>query len=186
MVNRVSACGATTFLAIAIMSGAALAQDRPAPPRPAPGKPEPAARPADVKRRNVNIEVAITDQTGTGEPVRKVVTMIVADRQMGSIRSSGNLADSEGREKGPFTEARNVILNVDASPFVHADDSVLLTLTLEYVPRPDDGQKSVTRAQLNERLAVTLETGKPLVISRAADPAGNRSINIAVTATVMK
>ena len=83
-------------------------------------------------------------------------------------------------------ERRNVTLNVDASPVVQADGSVLLDLTLEYIPRPQGAENTAGEATLNERMSVTLESGKPMVISRAADPAGNRKINVEVTATVMK
>ena len=54
------------------------------------------------------------------------------------------------------------------------------------MPRPEGPENSGGGAELNQRLTVTLESGKPMVISRAADPAGNRKINVEVTATVMK
>ena len=174
----------TTCVAIGVMSAALSGQGKPAPAA-APGKAPAAA--VDVKRRNVSIEVAITDQTGAGEPVKKAVTMVVTDRQMGSVRSSGNVAVAiDGTQT---FERRMVTLNVDATPVVHSDDSMLLTLTLEYVPRPEDGPGAAQRpspAQLNERMAVTLESGKPMVISRAADPGSNRKMTVEVTATVMK
>ena len=113
--------------------------------------------------------------------------MIVADGQMGSVRSAGNVAAAA--DGTPNVVHRNVTLNVDASPVVHADDSILLTLTLEYVPRLEDGQdasKRSAQAHLNERMAVTLESGKPLVILRAADPGRDPRITVEVTATVMK
>ena len=40
--------------------------------------------------------------------------------------------------------------------------------------------------QLNERVALTLESGKPMVISASADPGSSRHITVEVTATVMK
>ena len=85
-----------------------------------------------------------------------------------------------------MVERRNVTLNVDANPVVQSDGSVLLSLTLEYIPRPEGPENTAGEATLNERMTVTLESGKPMVISKAADPAGNRKINVEVTATVMK
>jgi glucose/arabinose dehydrogenase len=186
-----------TCLGIAAMTLTPAAQEKPAAPGTAEAKPPaaaqarpPAAAPAaDVRRRNVNIEVAITDQTGAADPVKKVVAMIVADRQMGSVRSSGSLVDTASGPVGTppvAVDGRPLILNVDANPVVHSDGSILLSLTLEYVPRPEAGEKNAGRAQLNERMTVTLESGKPLVVSRSADPGSSRKIAVEVTATVMK
>jgi hypothetical protein len=159
------------------------------PPLVAPGKPQAAPPAVDVKRRNVSIEVSLTDQNGSAEPVKKVVTMVVADRQMANVRSSGSVVDNvsaAGAAPGVITQHRPLTLNIDAHPVVHGDDSILLSLTLEYVPSPMDGEKAGTRAQLNERMAVTLESGKPMVVSRAADPGSTRKMVVEVTATVMK
>ncbi len=172
-----------TCLTVGVMTAALAAQEKAAAPKPVPGT-APAPSMGDVmKRRNVNIDIAITDQTGTAEPAKKVVTMIVTDRQMGSVRSTGNVA-GQRHAMEPFAT-----LNVDATPWVHSDDSILLKLTLEYVPRPEDGSDAVKRsapAQLKEQMAVTLESGKPMMISRAADPGSNRKVTVEVTATVMK
>lgn len=172
----------TTCLTVGVLTAALSAQEKPPAAKPVSGK-APAASTDVTKRRNVNIDITITDQTGTAEPVKKTVTMIITDRQMGSVRSTGNVAGA----MAPFEI--HAALNVDATPVVHSDDSILLKLTLEYVPRPQDGQDGVKRpapAQLNERMAVTLESGQPMVISRAADPGSNRRITVEVTATVMK
>ncbi len=168
-----------TCLTVGALTAALTAQEKPAPSKALPAK-APAPSVDVMKRRNVNMDIAITDQTGTAEPVKKVVTMIVTDGQMGSVRSTGS--------SGNVGE-RQATLNVDATPVVHSDDSILLKLTLEYVPRPEEDPDAVKRpapAHLNERMAVTLESGKPMVISRAADPASSRKITVEVTATVMK
>jgi hypothetical protein len=185
-----------TCLGIAAMTLTPAAQEKPAAPDTAPARPAVAAQPRppaapaiDVRRRNVNIEVAITDQTGAADPVKKVVAMIVADRQMGSVRSSGSLVETVSGPVGTpqvSVDGRPLFLNIDANPVVHSDDSILLSLTLEYVPRPEAGEKNAGRAQLNERMTVTLESGKPLVVSRSADPGSTRKISVEVTATVMK
>jgi hypothetical protein len=177
----------TTCLTAALMTVALSAGQKGSPPAAQPKmQPAPAAAPAapaDVRRRNVSIELAITDQTGSAEAVKKVVTLIVADRQTGSVRSSGNavLGQNEPMSVPPERET----LNVDAIPVVHQDDSMLLSLTIEYMPRRTPGE-SGGRAQLNERISVTLDSGKPMVISRSADPGSSRKISVEVTATVMK
>jgi hypothetical protein len=179
-----------TLVAVALMSAAAGAQQQ-APAR-AGGAGEQAAAIAipkapDARRANVGVELTITDQTGSAEPVKKVVTMIVADGRTGSIRSSGIVtAPAEGPAGSAGTERRPVTLNVDASPVLASDNSILLSMTLEYLPRPETGEDTRGRAQLNQRMGVTLESGKPMVISRAADPGSNRRITVEVTATVLK
>jgi glucose/arabinose dehydrogenase len=188
-------------IAIGLLTASLSAQQKPAAPRPAQAKPEPIPKPeptpkpepppspADVRQRNVSIEVTIADQAGSGEAVKKVVTMIVTDRRMGSVRSGGSVvATSNGAAGASVTmvERRDVTLNVDANPVVQGDGSVLLSLTLEYIPRPEGPENTGAEAKLNQRMTVTLESGKAMVISRAADPAGNRKINVEVTATVMK
>lgn len=141
---------------------------------------------------NVSIEVAISDQSGPGEPVRKVVGMIVADGKMGSVRSNGQVRLANPRQSElPLDIGRwqPVKLYVDASPTLYAGDpsSILLNLTLEYTPGRDGAdQGGQGQTELNERLSVNLESGKPLVLSRAADPSTNRKITVEVTATRMK
>lgn len=177
----------TTCLMIGVMSLSLLAQQKPAAPPAAATKPQPAPPAVEVKRRNVSIEVAIADQTGSADPVKNVVTMIVGDGRTGSVRSSGSVMTTLDGVRGAPTavERRNVTLNVDANPTIQTDGSVLVLLTLEYTPRPE-GEKSEGPAQLNERITLTVESGKPMVVSRAADPGGNRKISIELTATVMK
>jgi hypothetical protein len=189
-----------TFVMACLLAGAATlpvsAQERPAGPPPAQdkgapvaGNAEAATRLAGEKRRNVSIELAIIDQTGSAEPIKKVVTMIVADGRVGSVRSSGQvLLPASGSSDAGMAARRaraGVMLNLDATPNIHSDGSVLLNIKLEYTPRPE-GSETGGDVQLHEGITVTLESGKPLVISRAADPAGNRKIVVEVTGTVLK
>jgi hypothetical protein len=147
-------------------------------------RPQPGSSLPDTRRRNVSIEIAIIDQTGTAEPVRKVVTLIVAERQTGSVRTSGSAVVPRGDAVNPL-QAREA-LNVDATPTIHQDGSILLSLTLEYVPRQADGESGAGRTQLNERIAVTLDSGKSTVVSRSPDPGSTRRVSVEVTATVLK
>jgi hypothetical protein len=69
---------------------------------------------------NIKLDLTITDQTGPGEPLKKVVTMVVADRGTGSIRSIGSVR-TQGR----------VQINVDARPLILQSGAIRLTLGLE-------------------------------------------------------
>ena len=124
---------------------------------------------------NIKIDLTITDQAGSGDPLRKVVTMVVADRGTGSIRSLGTVR-SQGR----------VQMNVDARPQILQSGGIRLSLGLEYNPRTLGNDAPTEWSSLNEQMQAVLEPGKPLVISQAADPASERKIMVEVRAAVLK
>lgn len=136
---------------------------------------------------NIRIELTITDQVGTGSAAKKVVTMIVGDRQRNSIRSSANIPVKTAM--GP-TNYRSVIINVDARPSIYPKEPtrLLLELGLEYQPRSAGGAEDLEpgMASLNERISLVLDSGKPVVVSQAADPASDRKITVELTATILK
>jgi hypothetical protein len=189
---------ALTFATAAIVGLSAAAQTpapsaaRPAQPTPAPAA---AAQPVKVpeplgQALNITLELTITDQGGSGAPTKKTISMIVADRQNGSIRSRGRV--------GP---GRDVTINVDARPVISKDNVIRLDLGLEYQPVVDDRTAAAASAtpsnppgfppeasysNLNQRISVLLESGKPLVISQAADPGSARQISVEVKATIAR
>jgi hypothetical protein len=133
-------------------------------PEPPPGQPV-----------NIKLDLTITDQTGPGDPLKKVVTMVVADRGMGSIRSLGSVR-TQGR----------VQINVDARPHILQSGAIRLSLGLEYNPRTLGNDAPTEWSSLNEQITVVMAAGKPLIVSQAADPASDRRISVEVLATVMK
>lgn len=124
---------------------------------------------------NIKLDLTITDQTGPGEALKKVVTMVVADRGNGSIRSSGSVR-AQGR----------VQINVDAYPTILQNGVIRLRLGLEYTPRTVGSDGPTESSSLNEQMTVILEVGKSLVVSQAADPASDRKIMVEVRATLLK
>jgi hypothetical protein len=164
---------AVTLVVLCTFTGGAEAQETPAPAAKAQAarRPEPpAAQPI-----NIRLELAIADQSGTGEPLRKLMTMLVADRGRGSIRSTGSVR-SQGR----------VQINVDAQPQILQDGDVRLALNLEYNPRTLGADSPTEWSALNQQIGVVLEPGRPMVVSQAADPASDRRITVEVTATILK
>ena len=130
---------------------------------------------------NVQVELTITDQTGSGAPEKKTVSMVVSSGNWGKIRSSGSMELGNG--------IIGVELNVDARPFVSVEGPIQLELTLNYVPPglTVPGKDNATvRTGLNQSLTVVLQTGKPLIVSQSADPVGDRKIIIEAKATVLK
>lgn len=144
--------------------------------------PEPPALPL-----NIRIEVSITDQTGTNTPARKVVSMIAGDRQSTNIRSSASVPVKG--ISGSFNY-RNVTINVDARPTILAKEpnKILVSFGLEYMPKAGGNMEEIEpgMASLSERLGLILESGKPMMVSQAADPTSDRKITVEVTATILK
>jgi hypothetical protein len=132
---------------------------------------------------NVQVELTLTDQLGTAAPEKKTVSMIVSSGNWGKIRSAGTV-----RPVGdaPFA----VVLNVDARPFVSIEGPVQLELTVEYFPAPAPGDPregpKPRPMGVNQSQTVVLQSGKPLIISQAADPLIDRKVVVEVKATVLK
>jgi hypothetical protein len=175
-----------TFAALVFTSSIVAQQPTPAAQQP-PAKEQPPASqptpkpPPEGQPVNVRIEITISEATGPGEPARKLVTMILADRQSGSIRTSGWV-----RMTG---ERRDVVINVDARPILLRDNSVRVELGLQYQPAGSSQTATntdVAQTGLNERLNTILESGKPLVVSQASDPASDRRISVEVKATILR
>jgi len=124
---------------------------------------------------NIKLDLTITDQTGPGEPLKKVVTMVLADRGSGSIRSTGSVR-TQGR----------VQINVDARPQILQSGAIRLALGLEYNPRTLGSDAPAEWSSLNEQISVVLTPGTPLVVSQAADPASDRRISVEIRATLLK
>lgn len=130
---------------------------------------------------NVQIELTLTDQAGTQAPEKKTVSMIVSSGNWGKVRSVGNVR--------PPNDATFVVdLNVDARPLVSIDGPIQLELTLHYSP-PGGADKDTLKPRptgINQSLTVVLQSGKPLIVSQAADPVSDRKVIVEVKATVLK
>jgi hypothetical protein len=178
MLNRLSVAVVTLLL----LSVSAHAQtQKPAPPKPdakatesKPTPPQPEGQPVNIK-----IELTITDQAGPGEAAKRTVSMIVADRKVGNIRSQGQVL---------VNNRFMVMLNVDATPVILKDGAIRLDLGIEYAPKPsnENATSGEGRASLNQRMSLIVTPGKPTIISQASDPTSDRKISVELTATVMK
>jgi len=156
-------------------------QVTPAAPRPPQGQPAPAPTPAAPppprkprgRDLNVQIELTISDQLGTAAPDKRVVSMLIADGVSGRIRSTDN--------------PNLAMLNVDARPEILDNDRVVVEIGIEYRPLAAEGTAPAKRpAPLNEQLTVILQSGKPLMVSQAADPIGDRKMTVEVRASILK
>ena len=129
---------------------------------------------------NVQIELTLTDQLGTQTPEKKTVSMIVASRNWGKVRSSATVMP-------PGEPPYAVQLNVDARPLVSVDGPIQVELTLEYAPiRTGADPKDKRPTGINQSQTVILQSGKPLVVAQAADPVSDRKVVVEVKATILK
>ena len=142
---------------------------------------EPPRLSAIPTRANVKIDVTISDQTGNGPVERKVVSVISSEQSWGKIRTQAATRMSDGG-------IQHVALNVDARPFVTSSGAIQLELTVAYNPlgavAKDSSQLRPT--ELNQSMTIVLQSGKPMVVSQAADPILDRKIVVEVVAALLK
>jgi hypothetical protein len=117
---------------------------------------------------NIRLDIGITDQRGDQKPSTKTVTMLVADRETGRIRTSRG----------------SIMLNIDARPDIPREGRVRVTLTLEY--RPQGTPASEDPMPITEMLTVIAEEGRSVVVSQSADPASDRTVKVELKATVLR
>jgi hypothetical protein len=135
--------------------------------------------------QNVRVEVTITDTFGAA-PVRKTVSMLMADTRGGRVRSSLNVVVPKGDGTTTYSP---IVINVDATPEVRADGRVFLHLTVQYTPDSpylNSGSSQSKPADINESFTVVLPDGKATTLSQSADPQSDRKVTLEVTATVVK
>ena len=166
----------------------APAPARPAAPAPRPVAPAQPAAPAvvsaiDLSDRqlvNIRIDVAVSEEGGSSPPTRRTVSLTLADRQGGSVRTTnpftnvvsplpGNVPDGPTRP-GPR-------MNLDAFPMLQKDGRVQAQITLDY---------GIPGVGTSIKVEPLLESGKPLVASQSIDPLSDRRITVEITATVLK
>lgn len=147
------------------------------PPAPAPGPMPPRAAP---QLANVRLDLTITDQRGTAPAVSKTVSMLVADRFNGRVRSGGHAKVG--------TSFQPVTLNVDAQPEILRDGRVRIQVSLEYRAQSPEGGPSdeAQPGTLSEQFSVILEDGKSMVITQSADPASDRKVRVELKAALVK
>jgi hypothetical protein len=116
---------------------------------------------------NIQIDIVLVTEGGAEATARKTVTLTLADKQEGSVRSM---------DRGPGAQGS---LNIDARPVVQTNGKVLTRIGLEF-------QSGSEVPFVQVRAHPLLESGKALRISRAISPKGDRSVTVEVTATVLR
>jgi hypothetical protein len=140
--------------------------------------------------RNVRVDITITDQAGTETPLKKTLTVIVADNLNGSVRSKVTVAVPT-HPPGPDPKNysyEDLPLNVDVRPEVTADPNkirVWLILNYETFYASKTTVMPATRSVVTVNQHVTLENGKPTTVSQSADAATDRKVSVELKATIL-
>ena len=141
--------------------------------------PEPARR-SRGQLINLRLEFTVTDQIGSAPPVKKMITMNVADGESGRIRTN---AEVFRKNSAPTV----VPLSVDASPEIEGT-RIRLRASLEYqllkdAPEPElpAGKTSITQS-----VTAILNDGITTILSQSADPLTDRKVTLEVKATIIK
>jgi len=167
--------------------GSAPAPTPAAPAAPAPA-PAPAAAPAPPRREsqpiNVRVELTITETSATAPPVKKTVVAVVGDGYLGSVRGS---AVSQTASPGIPMDRQVAPLSLDARPEILPNGKIRLTCTIQYQASQRTTQERTINTDIKQNLVLNLESGKPLVISEAADPiVADRNVIVEVRATILR
>jgi hypothetical protein len=168
-------------------------------PPPPPAAPLPVGDRRGIPVRNVKVDVTITDQTGTGAAMKKIVSLVVADGRSSSVRSMTQVATQrrETETSVPVNDYRNVPLNIDTYVSITTEQRVLLELKFNYgsvrsggTAQPGRDGASVSAdamyGEITENLWTLLNAGEPVVVSRSADAASDRTVTVEVKAEILK
>lgn len=129
---------------------------------------------------NIKLMVKITD-TSAGSTQTKVVSLIMANKGSGRVRSQGSTTISAA----PTYNTRTSELNVDARATLFKSGSILTNVTITYTPEWTEEATKFTG--VSQSVELFLKDGVTTVIAQAADPTkGSRSVTIEVTATVVR
>jgi hypothetical protein len=153
--------------------------DTPAPP---PGGSRRTGQPINIK-----VEFTLIDQRSGGTPVKRTVSIVVADAHTGQIRSQSDV----------FGIVGGVPLNIDTSPELLPDGKVRVGFNLQYDwPAPLDQTSTATggspprgtvmKTAMHDSASLILESGKSMVAAQSADPIGDRQVTVEVKATVLR
>lgn len=152
----------------------------PTPPTP-PTQPSPAPAPdlaAEAGQLvNVKIDLAVIEDGGAEPASRKEVSITLADRRAGTVRSGARKPSDNPNDKF----APEAWLNVDARPWMERRDGrVRVLITMQYLSPPHFSRDGVLKFE------TLLESGKPLVVSQASSAISDRRMRVELTATILK
>jgi hypothetical protein len=133
----------------------------------------------------VQVEVTVKLE-GSGAPITKQMTLVGADGMVSMGRAGMDVPVAIGAAN----QYRSVGLNVDARPRLVEGGRIGVMLKLEFsAVLKAEGATSATTPSFGSsktELNLVLESGKPLVVARAADAEVGRGYTVEVKATLLR
>jgi hypothetical protein len=158
----------------------------PAPSKPADQPPAIIPPPVPVAGMGRNVQVDLTVKLeGSGPGLSKQMTLVAAEGTTGLGRAGLEIPV----QMGAGTQYRSVGLNVDARPRIFEGNRVSLMLKLEFssVVKADGANPGAPSfGSAKTELNLSLDSGKPLLVSHAADAEVGRGYTVEVKATILK
>ena len=133
---------------------------------------------------NIRLEVSVGVQQGQTTSARKTVTLVLADRESGQVRSQGVIPATVVKD----SRVTNVSYDLDALASVVDAGRVRASLSLRVdLPEHATGDAVVNPvSSVQERFTVVLDNGKPLVVTQSADPLTDRIVTVEIKATILR
>ena len=153
--------------------------------------------PPKPRNQNVRIDVTIALK-GEAKPITKSLSMVAGDGRMAKGRAgieipvaSQPFVATAGAVPVPSGyNYRTVGANVDATPTIIDDTHVLVRLNWQFstVYKPETGGAGPPSfgTGSNDVFGVVFDSGKPVVVSQAADGETGREYTVTITATILK
>ena len=131
----------------------------------------------------MKVEFTITDQREGAAALKRTVSVIVADRNLGRVRSVATVIGPTGL----------VPLDVDATPIILNGGKLKLQFTLSYdlpgsseMPPAGSTVGRVAKTAIQDSVSLILENGRSMVAAQSVDPIGDRQVTVEVKATILK
>jgi hypothetical protein len=186
-------------LAFATVVAPNLAAQEPV-PAPASGPTPLSTPPGPPKFLNQNVRIDVTIALkGDAKPLTKNLSMVASDGRETKGRAgieipvpSTRLVAKDDTSPGvPVTSYsyRSVGVNVDATPQILDATHVLLRMNIQFstVYKPESAQQQPSFGQGSHDVrGIVFESGKPVVVTQAADGETGREYTVQVTATLLK
>jgi hypothetical protein len=154
--------------------------------------------PPKFLNQNVRIDVTIALK-GDAKPLTKNLSMVASDGRETKGRAGIEIpitrtqitTKDDGSPGTPVTSFnyRSVGVNVDATPQILDATHVLLRMNIQFstVYKPEGAQQQPSFGQgSHEVRGIVFESGKPVVVTQAADGETGREYTVEVKATLLK
>ncbi len=151
---------------------------------------------------NIRFEATFSYQVGTGTPLKRSISVAVADQRSGSVRSTTQLpvpaptvytVAGKGTEETPkpplsFTY-KPVGLNMDVRGIRVGGNEIRVHITLDFTSVDEKTALNVPAfPSFQQSLDLVLTNGKPLIVAQSSDWVGDveRRQSVEVKATIVK